>query len=55
MDRNLMNSYPASSTRFATKWEEVVKMLKEKHTGTGVQIAVYPYAGMQHQMIELDG
>ena len=55
MDRNLMNSYPAGSTRFATKWEEVVKMLKERHKGASVQAAVYPYAGMQHQMIELDG
>jgi len=23
--------------------------------GTGIQVAVYPYAGLQHQMIELDG
>jgi nickel-dependent lactate racemase len=55
MDRDLMNSYPAATTRFATKWEEVIKILKERHTGTGIQVAVYPYGGMQHQMIELDG
>jgi lactate racemase len=53
MDRNLMNRYPTA--QYATKWEEVIKMLKEKHKGTGVQVAVYPYGGFQHQMIELDG
>jgi hypothetical protein len=54
MNRNIMNGYPAG-TMFATKWEEVIGFLKERHKGTGVQVAVYPYAGMQHQMIELDG
>ena len=53
MDRNLMNSYPTA--QYASKWEEVIKMLKAKHTGTGVKVAVYPYGGFQHQMIELDG
>jgi hypothetical protein len=54
MDRNLMNNFPPG-THFATKWEEVIKVLKERHKGTGVQVAVYPYGGMQHQEIELDG
>lgn len=54
MDRNLMSNFPPS-THFATKWEEVIKVLKERHKGTGVQVAVYPYGGMQHQEIELDG
>jgi nickel-dependent lactate racemase len=54
MNRNIMNNY-AAGTQFATKWEEVIGFLKERHKGTGVQVAVYPYAGMQHQMIELDG
>jgi lactate racemase len=53
MDRSLMNSYPTA--QYASKWEEVIKMLKAKHTGTGVKVAVYPYGGFQHQMIELDG
>ena len=30
MSRNIMSSYPAS-TKFATKWEEVIKFLKERH------------------------
>jgi nickel-dependent lactate racemase len=54
MNRNIMNNY-AAGTMFATKWEEVIQFLKDRHKGTGVQVAVYPYAGMQHQMIELDG
>jgi hypothetical protein len=54
MDRNLMNNYPPSTT-FATKWEEVITVLKERHRGTSIQVAVHPYAGMQHQEIELDG
>jgi nickel-dependent lactate racemase len=53
MDRNLMNNYPAG-THFATKWEEVIKVLKERHKGTGIQVAVYPYGGLQHPEIELD-
>ena len=54
MNRNIMNNYPAG-TMFATKWEEVIQFLKERHKGTGIQVAVYPYAGLQHQVIELDG
>jgi len=55
MNRNIMTNYSAPGTQYATKWEEVVKFLKERHKGSGVQVAVYPYAGMQHQEIELDG
>jgi nickel-dependent lactate racemase len=54
MTRTLMNNY-AGTTRFATKWEEVIQILKERHKGASVQVAVYPYGGMQHQEIELDG
>jgi nickel-dependent lactate racemase len=54
MSRNIMSGYSAS-TKFATKWEDVIKFLKERHQGTGIQVAVYPYAGLPHQMIELDG
>jgi lactate racemase len=54
MDRTLMNNY-SKGTQFATRWEEVIKMLQERHKGPTVQVAVYPYGGMQHQEIELDG
>jgi len=54
MTRTLMNNYPPSA-QFATKWEEVIKILQERHKGDSVRVAVYPYGGMQHQEIELDG
>jgi hypothetical protein len=54
MSRTLMNNY-AGSTFFARKWEEVIKYLREKHKGSAVRVAIYPYGGMQHQEIELDG
>jgi nickel-dependent lactate racemase len=54
MTRTLMNNY-AGGTQFATKWAEVIQFLKERHKGASVQVAVYPYGGMQHQEIELDG
>jgi len=49
-----MNNY-SQGTYFATKWEDVIKILKERHKGNSVRVAVYPYGGMQHQEIELDG
>jgi len=54
MDRTLMNNYPGG-THFAAKWEDVIRILKQRHPGSSVQVAVYPYGGMQHQEIELDG
>ncbi len=54
MNRTLMNNY-ASGTIFASSWEEVIKYLREKHKGSAVRVVVYPYAGMQHQELELDG
>jgi nickel-dependent lactate racemase len=54
MDQTLKNNYPRA-THFATKWEDVIRVLKERHKGGSVRVAVYPYGGMQHQEIELDG
>ncbi len=54
MSRTLMNNYSRSS-HFATSWEEVIRILKERHRGDSVCVAVYPYGGMQHQEIALDG
>jgi hypothetical protein len=53
LSRRLRNNYP-SATQFADRWEDVIKMLRERHKGDA-QVAVYPYGGMQHQEIELDG
>lgn len=53
MDKTQMNTYP-KGTLFATKWEEVVKILQERHKGDA-RVAVYPCGGNQHEQIELDG
>ena len=52
-DRTLMNNYPRG-TEFCDKWPDVIKALRERHKGDP-RVAVYPYGGMQHQEIELDG
>lgn len=53
MDRQQMNTYP-QATAFASTWEEVIRLLQARHKGEA-RVAVYPYGGMQHQEIELDG
>ena len=52
MNRTLMNNY-SSSAQFADKWEDVIRMLRQRHP-RDARVAVYPYGGMQHQEIELD-
>jgi nickel-dependent lactate racemase len=53
MDKTLMNAYP-KDTLFATRWEEVIKILLERHKGDA-RVAVYPCADNQHEQAELDG
>ena len=53
LTRNLKNNYRAG-TFFCDKWADVIAKLKELHPGDP-KVAIYPYAGMQHQEIELDG
>jgi len=53
LTRNLRNMYRTGTT-FCDKWEDVIAKLRELHPGDP-KVAVYPYAGMQHQQIELDG
>jgi nickel-dependent lactate racemase len=53
LDKTLKDSYP-KDTLFATKWEEVTKILLERHKGDA-RVAVYPCGGNQHEQIELDG
>jgi hypothetical protein len=52
-DRTQINKYPRG-THFCDQWADVIKILQERHKGT-VQVAVYPYAGIQQEEIELDG
>lgn len=53
-DRMQRNNY-SSDTKFCDKWADVVALLQEWHKGDSVKVAVYPYGGMQHEEIELDG
>jgi nickel-dependent lactate racemase len=53
LTRNMRNNY-RTGTVFCDKWEDVVAKLRELHPGEA-RVAVYPYAGMQHQEIDLDG
>ncbi len=53
LTRNMRNNY-RTGTFFCDKWEDVIAKLRELHPGDP-KVAVYPYAGMQHQEIELDG
>jgi lactate racemase len=53
LTRNMKNNY-RTGTFFCDKWSDVIAKLKQLHPGDP-KVAVYPYAGMQHQEIELDG
>jgi nickel-dependent lactate racemase len=53
LTRAMMSSYPLA-TRFASKWDEVIKLLRERHKGQA-RVAVYPYGGMQEEELSLDG
>jgi len=52
-DRTQINNYPRN-TKFCDKWEDVIKLLQATHQGS-VRVAVYPYGGIQHQELALDG
>jgi len=45
LTRNMINSYPPE-VRFASRWDEVIQMLRQKYPGQR-RVAVYPYAGVQ--------
>jgi hypothetical protein len=53
LTRNMKNNY-RSGTFFCDRWADAIARLKELHPGDP-KVAIYPYAGMQHQEIELDG
>jgi hypothetical protein len=52
LTRNMRNNY-RTGTFFCDKWADVIAQLKGLHPGDA-KVGVYPYAGMQHQEIELD-
>ncbi len=47
------SQFPPGST-FASRWEDVVKILQARHKSAS-QVAVYPYASLQQEEIDLDG
>ncbi len=53
LSRTLKDNY-GTDVEFCSAWADVIAKLQEWHKGD-VRVAVYPYAGMQHQEIELDG
>jgi nickel-dependent lactate racemase len=53
LTRTMMQNFPPA-TRYASKWDEVIQILRERHPGQ-VRVAVYPYAGMQDAETTLDG
>ncbi|MGA2720849.1 MAG: lactate racemase domain-containing protein [Bryobacteraceae bacterium] len=53
LDRQMMNTYP-TETQFAATWADVIRLLQQRHHGD-MRVAVYPYGGIQHQEVELDG
>jgi hypothetical protein len=53
LTRNMKNNY-RTGTFFCDRWADVIAKLTELHP-RDPKVAIYPYAGMQHQEIELDG
>ena len=53
MDKRQMNVFPRG-TRVAQTWADVVDFLLQRHKGDA-SVAVYPYSGIQHPEIDLDG
>jgi hypothetical protein len=53
LTRSMMNAFPPA-THFASKWEDAVTILQQRHKG-GARVAVYPYGGLQEEETPLDG
>jgi len=53
LTRTMIDSYPPA-TRFAAKWDDVIQILRERHTGQA-RVVVYPYGGIQEEELPLDG
>ena len=53
LTRTMMQNFPPA-TRFASKWDDVIHILREQYKGQA-RVVVYPYAGMQEGETSLDG
>jgi lactate racemase len=52
LTRTMIDSYP-TATRFATTWDEVMQILRQRHKDQA-RVAVYPYGGFQEKELHLD-
>jgi nickel-dependent lactate racemase len=52
MQKRDVNRISAKHVLLAQSWDEVVQIL-ERHHGTEARVAIYPYAAIQHQEVEL--
>ena len=48
-----MIHYPEGRVHLVKRWEDVLALLEKAH-GTGTNVALYPYIGVQHEPITLD-
>ncbi|HYM13293.1 MAG TPA: lactate racemase domain-containing protein [Bryobacterales bacterium] len=53
LEKQEMVKFP-KGTQFARNWDEVTRQLMARHK-SDARVAVYPYAGIQHAEIDLDG
>ncbi|MCL5019909.1 MAG: lactate racemase domain-containing protein, partial [Patescibacteria group bacterium] len=53
LQKRNMNEYDDKFVKFVFSWDEVTALLKQRH-GESTKVAVYPYAPLQHEPIELD-
>ncbi len=52
MHKRDVNRISAKHVKLARSWDDVTSLL-EKHHGSEARVAVYPYANMQHQEVDL--
>lgn len=52
MQKRDVNRISAKYVHLAQSWDDVIQLL-QRHHRTEARVAVYPYAGMQHQEIDL--
>jgi nickel-dependent lactate racemase len=52
MQKRDVDRISAKHVRLARSWEEVVTMLEKEH-GASTRVAVYPYAAIQHEEVDL--
>ncbi len=52
MQKRDVDRISAKHVRLARSWDDVVALLEKEH-GTSTRVAVYPYAAIQHEEVDL--